>query len=104
MEIVNKDVTAGNSDNSAGIPDAASADLMRRLNRIEGQVRGLARMVERDSPCDEVLTQIIAARTALDRVAVQLVSSHISRCIENMSPEEASARIARAVELLVRVS
>ncbi|MCL4535779.1 MAG: metal-sensitive transcriptional regulator [Bacteroidetes bacterium] len=91
-------------NSSVGKEDTVAADLVRRLNRIEGQVRGLVRMVEKGSTCEEVLTQIIAARTALDRVAVQLVSSHVAQCVDSLSPEEAAARIGRAVELLVRVS
>lgn len=89
---------------NGGRAEPASADLLRRLNRIEGQVRGLARMVEKGSPCEDVLTQIIAARTALDRVAVNLVSSHVVQCIEDLPSEEAAAKIARAIELLIRVS
>lgn len=84
--------------------DTAMIDLLRRLNRIEGQIRGLARMVEKGSACEDVLTQIIAARTALDQVAVNLVRSHVAQCIENLPPEEAAAKIARAAELLIRIS
>jgi DNA-binding FrmR family transcriptional regulator len=67
-------------------------------------VRGVARMVESRRQCDDILAQIIAARTALDRVAVQVVSSHAERCIATLPPAEAAARISRAIELLSRVT
>jgi len=56
--------------------------LLNRLNRIEGQVRGLARMVEEDRYCIDILTQIEAARAALGRVESELLKGHLSHCIE----------------------
>jgi DNA-binding FrmR family transcriptional regulator len=54
---------------------------LRRLRRIEGQVRGLARMVEEDSYCIDVLTQISAATRALQAVAVGLLEDHLGHCV-----------------------
>ena len=87
-----------------GHNEVVRADIHRRLKRIEGQVRGLARMVEEARPCDEVLTQIMATRTALDRVALHLVRGHVEQCIEGLPREEAAVKISRAFELLSRVS
>jgi DNA-binding FrmR family transcriptional regulator len=55
--------------------------LLRRLRRIEGQVRGLERMVEEERYCIEVLDQIAAARTALEQVALRLLEDHTRHCI-----------------------
>ena len=54
---------------------------LKRLRRIEGQVRGLQRMVESDTYCIDVLTQISAVSRALQRVAVGLVHDHLSHCV-----------------------
>ncbi len=55
--------------------------VLRRLSRIEGQVRGVARMVEDDRYCIDVLTQIAAVRAALDKVALALVDGHVRHCV-----------------------
>lgn len=56
--------------------------LINRLSRIEGQVRGVARMVEEDRYCIDVLTQIQAARAALSRVETEMLNDHLGHCIE----------------------
>lgn len=56
-------------------------DLLNRLRRIEGQVRGLARMVEQDKYCVDILTQISAVSSALDRVGLRLLDEHIRGCV-----------------------
>ena len=55
--------------------------LLKRLRRIEGQVRGVERMVEEDRYCIEVLTQISAAQAALDKVALELLDDHAKHCV-----------------------
>jgi DNA-binding FrmR family transcriptional regulator len=61
---------------------SASKDQLRaRLARIEGQVRGIARMVDEDRYCIDVLTQINAVRAALDRVALGLLDDHARHCL-----------------------
>jgi DNA-binding FrmR family transcriptional regulator len=61
---------------------AATKDqLLDRLARIEGQVRGVAKMVEKDRYCIDVVTQINAARAALDKVALGLVDGHVRHCL-----------------------
>jgi len=57
------------------------AEVVRRLNRIEGQVRGLKQMVEDERYCVDVLTQIAAVRTALERVGLELLDGHVRHCI-----------------------
>lgn len=57
--------------------------VLKRLKRAEGQVRGVARMVEEDKYCIDVLTQISAAQAALDRVALELLREHARYCLTN---------------------
>ena len=56
--------------------------LLNRLSRIQGQVRGIARMVEEDRYCIDVLTQLQAARAALSRVETEMLKDHLGHCIE----------------------
>jgi DNA-binding FrmR family transcriptional regulator len=60
---------------------ATKDQLLDRLARIEGQVRGVAKMVEEDRYCIDVVTQINAARAALDKVALGLVDGHVRHCL-----------------------
>jgi DNA-binding FrmR family transcriptional regulator len=55
--------------------------VLRRLRRIEGQVRGIERMVEEDRYCIDVLTQVTAAQAALDKVALELLDDHAAHCV-----------------------
>jgi DNA-binding FrmR family transcriptional regulator len=79
-------------------------DILARLRRIEGQVRGLQRMVEGDDYCIDILTQITAASNGLKRVAVRLLDDHIRHCVAQGTEEEkdmvgeASAAIERLVK------
>ena len=79
-------------------------DHLRRLRRIEGQVRGLHRMVEEDKYCIDVLTQVSAATKALQAVALGLLDEHMAHCVagargaeQEAKLQEASAAIARLV-------
>jgi DNA-binding FrmR family transcriptional regulator len=82
-------------------------DVLRRLRRVEGQVRGLQRMVEEDTYCIDVLTQVSAATKALQSVALVLLEDHLGHCVADAIAEggdaaatkidEASAAIARLV-------
>ena len=82
--------------------------LLRRLRRIEGQVRGLQRMIEDETYCIDVLTQVSAATKVLESVALQLLEDHLGHCVAEAINEggpaaeekvkEASAAIARLVK------
>jgi CsoR family transcriptional regulator, copper-sensing transcriptional repressor len=74
--------------------------LLRRLNRIEGQVRGIGRMVEDDRYCIDVITQIAAVQAAVEQVALGLVDGHVRHCM--LSAEE-SDRDEKAGELMAAV-
>ena len=81
--------------------------LLARLRKIEGQVRGLARMVEEDTYCIDVLTQVSATTKALEAVALSLLDDHLTHCVAEATAQggdvadeklrEASAAIARLV-------
>ena len=76
--------------------------LLKRLRRIEGQVRGVERMVEEDRWCPDVLAQIAAARAALDAVAVELVEDHARHCVIGGPPEEQEERTAELMSAVKR--
>ena len=60
---------------------ADNRSILNRLRRIEGQVRGLQRMVDEDAYCIDILTQVAAAQTALEHVAVEVLDSHVRHCV-----------------------
>ena len=74
-----------------------------RLRRIEGQVRGIYRMIDEGRPRVDVVTQVVAARAALDRVAEAVITSHVEECLAKMDPDDARSAIGQAVRLLSRV-
>jgi CsoR family transcriptional regulator, copper-sensing transcriptional repressor len=59
------------------------ASCKKRLNRIEGQVRGLSKMVDEDRYCIDIVTQISAVRTALRRVEEEILKDHVAHCVEH---------------------
>jgi DNA-binding FrmR family transcriptional regulator len=62
---------------------ASKDELLKRLARVEGQVRGLSRMVEDERYCTDVVTQINAVRAALDKIALGLVDGHVRHCLKD---------------------
>ncbi|MFF8818737.1 MULTISPECIES: metal-sensitive transcriptional regulator [Leucobacter] len=62
-------------------------DLLKRLRRAEGQVRGVHRMVEEDKYCIDILTQVSAATKALERVALSLLDDHLRHCVASAAEE-----------------
>ncbi|BCO38221.1 metal-sensitive transcriptional regulator [Mycobacterium heckeshornense] len=78
----------------------------KRLRRIEGQVRGIAKMIEEDKYCIDVLTQISAANSALRSVALSLLDEHLSHCVSRAiagGDDEADAKIAEASAAIARL-
>jgi len=63
--------------------DDIKSGCRKRLNRIEGQVRGLSKMIDEDRYCIDVITQIGAVRAALDRVEQEILRDHVGHCVEN---------------------
>lgn len=68
-------------------PESIKIDLTHRLNRIEGQVRGVKRMIERDAYCDDIIIQLAAIQSALNSVAKLLLESHMKSCVMNRLSE-----------------
>jgi DNA-binding FrmR family transcriptional regulator len=75
--------------------------LAKRLKRIEGQVRGLQSMIEEERYCIDILTQISAARAALDGVALGVMEDHVRHCVREGGDEKVT-ELMGAVERLVR--
>ena len=78
--------------------------MIKRLRRIEGQVRGLERMVEDDRYCVDILTQISAVTTALESVAFKLLDDHVNHCVAGaLASGDATEAEAKSKELLAAV-
>ena len=78
----------------------------KRLRRIEGQVRGIAKMIDDDKYCIDVLTQISAVNSALQSVALGLLDEHLSHCVTGAvaaGPEEADKKLAEASAAIARL-
>ncbi|MEM9713169.1 MAG: metal-sensitive transcriptional regulator [Actinomycetota bacterium] len=84
-------------------PEEVDADVRRRLRRIEGQIRGLQRMLDEGQDCRDVVTQLSAAQAALDRVAYRLVAAGLRYCVTH--PDDADGMTADELEqLFLKVS
>ncbi|MBV9261669.1 MAG: metal-sensitive transcriptional regulator [Pseudolabrys sp.] len=87
---------------------ASKLETVKRLSRIEGQVRGLARMVEDDRYCIDIVTQISAVRAALRRVEEEILREHVAHCVEHAitSGDKADQRrkIAELMDVMGRAS
>jgi DNA-binding FrmR family transcriptional regulator len=89
---------AGYSDNKEAV--------QRRLRRVEGQIRGIQRMVDDETYCIDVLTQISAATSALQAVALSLLGEHLSHCVADAlaaGGTEADAKVAEASAAIARL-
>jgi DNA-binding FrmR family transcriptional regulator len=85
---------------------AEKDQLLKRLARIEGQVRGIARMVEDDRYCIDILTQLGAVGTALEAVALKVLEDHVAHCVAGAlasgDPEEANEKSRELLEAVQR--
>jgi DNA-binding FrmR family transcriptional regulator len=79
------------------------AEARKRLNRIEGQVRGLGRMVEEDRYCIDIVTQIAATRAALRRLEEQILRDHVGHCVEHAIASGNKTDQRRKIEELMAV-
>jgi len=79
------------------------ASCLKRLNRIEGQVRGLTRMVEDDRYCIDIVTQIAAVRAALRRAEEEILRDHVAHCVEHAIASGNKADQRRKIEELMNV-
>lgn len=77
--------------------------VLKRLKRAEGQIRGIARMVEEDTYCMDILTQVSAAQAALDKVAIELLRDHAHHCMINIPRDEQKNKANELVEAVQRM-
>lgn len=86
--------------------DATKKSCRKRLSRIEGQVRGLARMVETDRYCIDIVTQLAAVRAALARVEEEVLRDHVAHCVEGAissgNAAEQRRKVAELMDVLAR--
>jgi DNA-binding FrmR family transcriptional regulator len=86
----------------------AKSSVLRRLRRIEGQIRGLARMVEEDRYCIDVVTQISAVGAALRAVEEEILRDHVANCVENAiasgNKVEQRRKVAELMDVLSRAT
>jgi len=84
----------------------AKAAVQKRLNRIEGQVRGLSRMIDEDRYCIDIVTQISAVRAALRRAEEEILRDHVSHCVEHAitsgNKTEQRKKISEIIDVLGR--
>jgi DNA-binding FrmR family transcriptional regulator len=84
----------------------AKATVLRRLQRVEGQVRGLARMVEGDRYCIDIVTQLSAVRAALRGVEEEILKDHVAHCVEHAirsgNKTEQRRKVAELIDVLGR--
>jgi DNA-binding FrmR family transcriptional regulator len=87
--------------------DATKVSVKKRLNRVEGQVRGLARMVDDDRYCIDIVTQIAAVRAALRKVEEAVLNDHVAHCVEaairSGDPDDQRRKVAELMEVFGRV-
>ncbi len=81
---------------------ATKDQVHKRLRRIEGQVRGIEKMVEEDRYCIDVITQILAVQAALDKVALGLLDGHLRHCVAQADPAEREALTADVMPAMAR--
>lgn len=84
--------------------EQARNEAITRLRRIEGQIRGLQRMLEEGQDCEAILTQLMAARAALDKAGLFIVERHLDECLRGTADMEIKNRVNRIVELFLRLS
>jgi len=79
--------------------------LRNRLKRVEGQVRGVARMVEQDAYCIDILTQISAVEAAMDKVALELLREHTKHCLVNsaIGPKDRAEKVEEVIGAVGRL-
>jgi len=78
--------------------------IKNRLKRIEGQVRGILKMMEEGKECKDVVSQLSASRTAIDRATAQIVAQNLQKCVQEQQSmgEDSSEAVEEAIQLLVR--
>lgn len=78
--------------------------VLNRLKRTEGQIRGVQKMLEEGKECGDIVTQLSAVRSSVDRIMGLIVAENLKQCVENPSadPEEQAATIQKAIQLVIK--
>lgn len=78
--------------------------VINRLKRTEGQIRGIQRMLEEEKECVDVVTQLSAVRSSVDRIMGLIVAENLRQCVENpdADPEEQAEQIQKAIQLVIK--
>ena len=84
--------------------DDSREAILRRLNRVEGQVRGIIHMVEDEKGCEDVLTQVAAVRSAMDRVGIHIITHRMRECLEKDASTSPQDAVAEAIDIFLRFS
>lgn len=85
--------------------DTRKEEITNRLRRIEGQIRGLQRMIAEDRDCSDLITQFMAARAALDQVGLSVITRYIEECAPSaLENEEGKEKLTRAIRLWLKFS
>jgi DNA-binding FrmR family transcriptional regulator len=85
------------------LTERAESDIQLRLRRIEGQIRGVIGMLGNGKPCEDVVTQVLAARAALDRVAMEILRCSVEEAVTDQLSDEAREAVLRAITLMGKV-
>jgi CsoR family transcriptional regulator, copper-sensing transcriptional repressor len=85
------------------LTERAESDIQLRLRRIEGQIRGVIGMLGDGKPCEDVVTQVLAARAALDRVAMEILRCSVEEAVNDQLSDEAKEAVLRAITLMGKV-
>jgi len=85
------------------LTERTESDIQLRLRRIEGQIRGVIGMLGNGKPCEDVVTQVLAARAALDRVAMEILRCSVEEAVTDQLSDEAREAVLRAITLMGKV-
>lgn len=79
-------------------------NILNRLKRTEGQIRGIQKMIEDEKECMDVITQLSAVRSSIDRVMGMIVADNLKNCFENpdSNPEEQAAKLEQAIKMIIK--
>jgi DNA-binding FrmR family transcriptional regulator len=77
-------------------------EILTRLRRVEGQIRGIQRMIEEERECEAIVTQLMAARAALDKAGLYIMSHHIEDCLLNPSDRQDRRQLERVISFFMK--
>ena len=85
------------------MPDQDRKSIISRLRRVEGQLRGLQKMIEEERSCEQIIVQVSAARAALDKAALLIVRGHLADCLADPDSAQREQNLEKALEMIFRL-